>query len=56
MLCSTFCDDSFFKRSLDRVFDGASLLGSLLVQGAVDSVIYSERFVLSQFWCCLASA
>jgi len=48
MLCSTFHDDSFFESSLDRVSDGASLLGSLLVQlgptshhleGAINSVI-----------------
>ena len=33
--CSTFIDDTFFERLLDRVSDEASLLGSFLVQGAV---------------------
>ncbi len=49
MLCSTFHDDNFFESLLDRISDGASLLGSLLVQlgptslhleGAMDFVIY----------------
>ena len=40
MFCPTFHDDSLFKSSLDRVSDGAPLLGSLLVQGAVDCVIH----------------